>query len=323
MNIGVVVIGRNEGNRLKRCLESVTKVTDKIIYVDSGSTDESVAMVRGMGLGVIELDLHIPFTAARARNEGGKSLVKFAPNLDYIQFVDGDCELASGWLEAAASFLESHKDIAMVCGRLRERYPDSSIYNLLCDAEWDTPIGVAKTCGGNAMIRSKAFEAEGGYRPDLIAGEESEFCVRLRKKGWKIWRLDAEMALHDAAMSHFWQWWKRTQRTGYAYAEGAYLHGNTPEKHRIKESRRIWVWGLGIPVVSVSLTIWLGVWGLMLLFVYPAQVIRLALRNSHPVAKDWWQALFLVLGKFPEAIGQLNFTYNRMTGKTARLIEYK
>jgi GT2 family glycosyltransferase len=216
MIIGVVVIGRNEGDRLKRCLESVTKVTDKIIYVDSGSTDESVAMVLGMGLRVIELDLHIPFTAARARNEGGKSLVKFAPNLDYIQFVDGDCELASGWLEAAASFLESHKDIAMVCGRLRERYPENSIYNLLCDAEWDTPIGVAKTCGGNAMIRSKTFVAEGGYRPDLIAGEESEFCVRLREKGWKIWRLDAEMALHDAAMTHFGQWWKRTQRTGYA-----------------------------------------------------------------------------------------------------------
>ena len=323
MNFGVVVIGRNEGERLRQCLESVTRVTDRVIYVDSGSTDGSVTMVLDMGLGIVELDLHIPFTAARARNEGCKLLLKHSPDLEYIQFVDGDCELVEGWLETAAVFLNTHKDVAMVCGRLRERYPEHSVYNLLCDIEWDRMIGDAKACGGIAMARVEALEAEGWYRADMIAGEEPELCVRLRASGWRIWQLEIEMALHDAAMIRFGQWWKRTQRTGYAYAEGAHLHGASPEMHRVNESRRAWIWGVGIPAIAVCLAVWLGMWSLTILMVYPLQVVRIVLRGRRSVRENWWYGLFLVLAKFPEAIGQLKYIFNRLTRKTAKLIEYK
>lgn len=323
MSIGVVVIGRNEGERLRRCLESVTGIVDRVAYVDSGSTDGSVAMALGMGVGVVELDLHIPFTAARARNEGVKMLLKLDASLNYVQFVDGDCELVAGWLKLAAEFLDEHKNVAMVCGRLRERHPEHSIYNMLCDIEWDTAIGETKACGGIAMMRRDPFEAETGYRPDLIAGEESELCIRLRAAGWRVWRLDAEMALHDAAMTRFGQWWKRSLRTGYGFAEGVHMYGTPPERHRVKESRRIWIWGFGIPVVTVGLTVWLGTWGLAMLLIYPVQVVRLALRGTRSVRENWWYALFLVLGKFPEMMGQIKFFYNRLTEQTSRLIEYK
>ncbi|HSA99740.1 MAG TPA: glycosyltransferase family A protein [Anaerolineales bacterium] len=323
MSVGAVVIGRNEGERLRKCLESVKEVADRVVYVDSGSTDGSIAMAHDMGLDVIELDLSRLFTAARARNEGFKKLLELAPGSTYVQFVDGDCEIVDGWLETAAAFLNVHDDVAMVCGRLRERYPEHSVYNLLCDIEWDTPIGASKACGGIAMIRAEALEAEGGYRADLIAGEEPELCVRLRAVGWKVWRLDAEMALHDAAMTRFGQWWIRALRAGYAFAEGAHLHGAPPERHWVRESRSAWFWGLGIPVFTVSLIIWLGAPGLVMLLIYPLQITRLALRGTRAVRENWWRALFLVLGKFPEAMGQMKFLYNRMVGKTARLIEYK
>ncbi len=321
--VGVVIIGRNEGERLVRCLASITAQLFQLVYVDSGSTDDSVNAALSAGADVVALDMTIPFTAARARNEGFERMRKIYPQVQYVQFVDGDCELVNGWLEAAATFLNDNKNVAMVCGRLRERHPEYSIYNLLCDIEWDTEVGLAKACGGIAMARVDTFEVAGGYRADLIAGEESELCVRLRSTGLQIWRLDAEMALHDAAMTHFWQWWKRTRRTGYAYAEGRYLHGSSPEMHRVKESRRIWVWGLVIPVVAVGLTFWLGVWGLAVLLVYPMQVVRLALRGTRSMKINLWRALFLVLGKFPETLGQLHFLYNRLAGKTAHLIEYK
>ncbi len=321
--VGVVIIGRNEGDRLVRCLASITAQLSQLIYVDSGSTDDSVNAALSAGADVVALDMTVPFTAARARNEGFARMRKIHPQIQYVQFVDGDCELVDGWLEAAATFLDNNKNVAMVCGRLRERHPESSIYNLLCDIEWDTEIGLAKACGGIAMARVDGFEAAGGYRANLIAGEESELCVRLRLAGWQVWRLDADMALHDAAMTHFWQWWKRTRRSGYAYAEGKYLHGSSPEMHRVKESRRIWIWGLLIPVVVACLTIWLGVWSLALLLLYPLQVVRIALRGTRSAHENWWRALFLVLGKFPEAAGQMNFLYNRLTGNTAHLIEYK
>ncbi|MHB8622284.1 MAG: glycosyltransferase family 2 protein [Sulfuricaulis sp.] len=323
MNIGVVVIGRNEGERLRKSLDSVKEIADRVIYVDSGSTDGSVALARGMGLDVMELDLSLPFTAARARNEGFKKLLELAPGLDFVQFVDGDCEIAGGWMESAATFLMGHDQVAMVCGRLRERHPEISVYNLLCDIEWDTPVGASKACGGIAMVRVGAYKDARGFRVDLIAGEEPELCVRLRTTGWLVWRLDAEMALHDAAITHFRQWWKRSMRAGYAFAEGAHLHGAPPEIHYVRESRSAWKWGLAMPILTVSLAIWLGYWGLVMLLIYPAQIVRLALRGTRSVRENWWRALFLVLGKFPEVMGQLKFLYNRLFGKTARLIEYK
>jgi hypothetical protein len=322
-SVGLVAIGRNEGDRLRKCLKSVLGQVGKVVYVDSGSTDGSVEMARGLGAIVVELDMARPFTAARARNEGFRRLRELVPELAFVQFVDGDCEVVTGWLDKAVRFLDEHRDVAVACGRRRERCPERSVYNLLCDMEWDTPVGETKACGGDAMMRADALSRVGGYRDDLIAGEEPELCVRLRAEGWKIWRIGEEMTLHDAAILRIGQWWKRTMRCGYAYAEGAHLHGAPPERHQVNASRRVWVWGLGIPVVTICLSIWLGAWGWAFLLIYPAQVVRLALSGTRSISENWLSALFLVLGKFPEAMGQLNFLNNRLAGRTARLIEYK
>lgn len=321
--IGVVVIGRNEGERLERCLASLLGTPDKVVYVDSGSTDGSVQMAQGLGVEVVMLDMTLPFTAARARNEGFQCLQRLLPAIDYVQFVDGDCEVVAGWLAKAQAFLQEHPAVAVVCGRRRERFPQRSIYNHLCDLEWDTPIGEAKACGGDALMRADAFAAEAGFRADLIAGEEPELCVRLRAAGWKVWRLDAEMTLHDAAMTRFGQWWQRTLRGGHAFAEGAFLHGAAPERHWLRESRRAWLWGLGIPVGAVLACLILGWSGLFLLLAYPLQVARLALRGEGSARENWLPALFLVLGKFPEMLGQVKFLLSRVGAGKTTLIEYK
>ncbi len=322
-NVGVVAIGRDEGERLKVCLESLSGIVGWVVYVDSGSTDGSVRMARAMGIDVIELDMRTPFTAARARNEGFRRLSELAPELAYVQFVDGDCEIVAGWIERAVAWLDARRDVAVVCGRRRERYPDRSIYNMLCDIEWETPVGEAKSCGGDALVRVEAFEGVDGYRSDLIAGEEPELCVRLRGNGWRIWRLDLEMTLHDAAIARFGQWWTRTLRSGYAYAQGAVLHGALPERHNVRESRSAWFWGLGVPLGATILALWWNAWGFALLLGYPLQVIRLALQGERSPRKNWWRAGFLVLGKFPELLGQVKFMIHRYLGGQSRLIEYK
>jgi glycosyltransferase involved in cell wall biosynthesis len=317
------MIGRNEGERIRKCLESLGGIAKQVVYVDSGSTDGSVDMARAMGVEVVGLDMRVAFTAARARNEGFRRLRELAPDLAYVQFVDGDCELADGWLEKAVMFLGEHESVAVVCGRLREHYPERSIYNMLCDIEWDTPVGEAKSCGGNAVMRVGAFESAQGYRADLIAGEEPELCVRLRAAGWLIWRLDEEMALHDAAMTRFGQWWTRSKRAGYSFAEGASLHGAPPERLGVRESRSAWFWGLGLPLFALVCTTLVGPFGLVALAVYPLQVVRLALSGDRSMQENWWRAVFLVIGKFPEMFGQLKFLFHRHVGGRPHLIEYR
>ena len=322
--VGVVVIGRNEGERLIRCLKSIDGFVKSIVYVDSGSTDDSIMQARNLGVEVVELDLRTPFSAARARNEGFAKLKQMAPCLEYVQFVDGDCEVQAEWLAIATEYLENNAAVAVVCGRRRERFPENSIYNLMCDSEWNTPIGEAKACGGDALMRLEAFQAVDGYRNQLIAGEEPELCVRLRGQGWKIWRIDEEMTLHDAALTKFRQWWRRTMRGGYAFAEGAYLHGASPERHWVKESRRAWVWGLLIPIFGLLLASVSWVYGLLILMAYILQIFRIVLRNKRQKdAYPWARAFFMVLGKFPEMLGQVKFQYQRLIGRSSKLIEYK
>ena len=324
-DVGCVIIGRNEGDRLRACLESLVGKTAAMVYVDSGSTDDSVALARGLGVTVVELDMAIPFTAARGRNEGSRVLQGRLPSLRYIQFVDGDCEILPGWLDEAREFLESRPEVAVACGRRRERYPEHSIYNKLCDMEWDTPLGEAKACGGDAMIRAAALLEVGGYRNDLIAGEEPELCVRLRLAGWKVWRIDRDMTLHDAAMMRFGQWWKRSVRSGHAFAEGAYLHGASSERHWVRESRRAWVWGGVIPLLILLGVPMLGWGALALSFLYPLQALRLALqgKSSLSLRDRWLRAVFLVLSKFPEFAGQVRYRVSRLQLAKVELIEYK
>ena len=323
--LAVVAIGRNEGDRLKVCLASAlgSGLAQTVVYVDSGSTDGSAEFARGLGCQVVDLDMSIPFTAARARNEGLAQARKSLPCLTHVQFVDGDCELVAGWLQAAVVFLGQHPDVAAVCGRRRERNPQHSIYNQLCDIEWNTPVGDAKSCGGDVLLRADALLAVGGYQASLIAGEEPELCVRLRAAGWRIWRLDHEMTLHDATMLRFGQWWSRSKRAGYAFAEGAALHGAPPERHWLRESRSAWIWGIGIPVFVSVAAACVTPWAVALLLVYPLQVLRIFLRvrNSVPIAG--WYATFLVLGKIPEALGQFKYWLSRARGRRSELIEYK
>ena len=141
-------------------------------------------------------------------------------------------------------------------------------------------------------------------------------CVRLRAAGWQVWRLDAEMTWHDAAMTRLAQWWKRSVRAGHAFAEGAALHGAPPERHWVRERNRALLWGAGLPAAAV-----LGglLWppAFLLLLAWPAQVIRLAPRLG------WARAGFLVLGKAAEAQGALGYHLRRLAGRRSGLIEYK
>jgi GT2 family glycosyltransferase len=333
MIAGVVAIGRNEGQRLRACLLSAQQDSAAVVYVDSGSTDDSVEMAKSLGAHVVNLDLSKPFTAARARNEGFAKLREIAPAVEFVQFVDGDCEIIEGWMTKAVAELKDRPKTAIVCGRRRERFPAASVYNRLCDMEWDTPVGLAKACGGDAMIRVAALVEVGGYDPRVIAGEEPEMCVRLRARGWAIERLDEEMTLHDAGMTRFSQWWKRNVRAGHAYAQANAMHGSPPERFRRRELRSIQFWATvplvltcgGVALLGAFAPRWCGL-GLTPLLAYPALAAKIALRRikcGQPLADSTVYALAVVTGKFAQYQGVRKFRAARRRGKQSEIIEYK
>jgi GT2 family glycosyltransferase len=324
--LGIVVIGRNEGERLQRCLASLNPPDHAIVYVDSGSSDGSVALARGMGADVVELDQARPFTAARARNEGLARLLQAHPRVELVQFIDGDCEAFATWLPAARQAMAAWPEAGVIWGGLRERFPDASIYNRLCDLEWYTPPGETRACGGIALMRVAALRDVGGFHAGLIAGEDTELCHRLCGAGWKIVRIDAEMARHDAAMTRFGQWWKRAVRTGHAYAQVSALHRGTATPMWIRESRSAWFWGLGLPLIAVVLTPFSHGLSLLLLLGYLVlawRVYRHRVRGGDVPAHATCYAAFCVLAKFAHVLGQCRYQRDRFRGRPSLLLEYK
>lgn len=338
MNIGVIAIGRNEGERLRRCLASLVGRGFPVVYVDSQSTDGSADLARSMGAEVVSLDLSIPFSAARARNEGFARLMRIAPEAAFVMFVDGDCEVVEGWPGRATAELTARPEAAIVCGRRRERHPEASVYNRLADLEWDTPIGEAQSCGGDSVMRASAFKEAGGFDASVAAGEEPELCQRLREKGWKILRLDAEMTIHDSAMLRFGQWWKRAVRSGYGAMDVASRFGRRGLFVQQVRSARVWTVGWAGAVLFFLLCLALAPTGSRLTragfllcsaaiaSLWPLQVLRTA-RGIRRRSGDGRTALaygwFTMLGKWANVCGQWRYRRDRAAGRNTRLIEYK
>lgn len=323
-SVGLVIIGRNEGHRLVRCLASVEAFAGRAVYVDSGSTDDSVAQATQRGFGVVDLDLSRPFTAARARNAGARALLARHPGLDYLQFIDGDCEVQPGWLDAGAACLDENPDIGVVFGRQQERNPDASIYNTLIDIEWRCPPGDARSATGNMMCRTQLFQQLEGFRESLIAGEDPEFCLRIRQSGARVHCLAAPMVIHDAEMFHFRQWWRRTRRGGYAFAEGAALHGHEAERHFVRERNSIVFWGGVVPVVLMLAALLSSAWFLAGFLVYPLQMLRIFIHHREALVAPAIYAVFVVIAKFPELAGLVEYSLMRTSiRERTTLIEYK
>jgi cellulose synthase/poly-beta-1,6-N-acetylglucosamine synthase-like glycosyltransferase len=324
--LSIVIIGRNEGERLRRCLDAVVGRRYLVVYVDSGSTDGSVELARAKGAEVVELDMSRPFTAARARNAGVARISEIDPEFRFVQFVDGDCELVDGWLDKACELMEDCAEVAVVCGRRRERFPERSVYNRLADLEWDSPVGETKSFGGIALLRATAFRQVNGFNPSIIAAEEDELCLRMRRKGWKVVRIAAEMALHDIAMTRAGQWWRRNVRCGHAYAEGCARHGCTPERHFVRQTGSTIFWGLLVPLLAFGLAWPTHGASFVILVGYLFLYWRI---QRYGVSRGWsapsarLYALACVLAKFPMLAGLFTYAFRRITRRPRQIIEYK
>jgi GT2 family glycosyltransferase len=334
-DIGIIIIGRNEGPRLRASVASAMGKTAATIYVDSGSADGSAALAAELGAAVVTLDESSPFTAARARNAGFAKLIEVHPNIPFVQFLDGDCELAPDWLDRALAAIQADAKIAAVAGRRRERNPGHSIYNRLMDLEWDTPIGPTRSVGGDALFRTAAFQAVGGFNASLIAGEEPELCLHLRQAGWKILRVDAEMTRHDADILRFSQWWRRQIRSGWGAMDvDARLPRNGEHLfNKMLTSSRIWtiIWLLAVLIVSAVVASLAGRYAGLLVaaaiaFTWPAQALRIAWQaRGRGLASSIaiWHGGLTMIGKWAMLLGQLRWFLDRAAGRQRSLIEYK
>jgi len=237
-SFSVIIIGRNEGERLLRCIESVRAMRGgfsppEIVYVDSASSDGSGDLARKAGARVIELSSDNS-SAAKGRNAGWKTAAG-----EYILFLDGDTILAPDFVEKARDVFKDPV-VAAVAGDRREIFPQKNLFHRACDLEWITPYGERESLGGDALIRRKVLEEIGGYEESLKVGEDPEMFSRIRQKGYKALHLNLPMTGHDLNMLTWGQYWQRAVRSGYAYAEVTdRFPGSVPESWKHVPRRNV------------------------------------------------------------------------------------
>lgn len=348
--VGVVAIGRNEGERLRRCLDSLARAGAgrglAVVYVDSGSADGSPDVARAAGVEVVELGADRPFTAARARNAGFERLLEVAPGVEFVQFVDADCELADGWLDRARRAFEARPGAAVVFGLRREAFPERSVYNRAADVEWNVPLGpssrpdsgsgrAARSCGGDAMVRAPALRAVGGYDPSVPVCEEPELCGRLRRAGWVVVRLDEPMTRHDAGLLRFGPWARRVCRNGYGALDYTRRFGGEPGDPFRFQVRSARLWGLGWPLAlaAAAALAWsrfgpaaAALAAAAVAAALPAQAVRIAAKNRDRAGSTRAALAYgalTVLSKWPHLYGQALYLRDRLAGRPPRLLEYK
>ena len=329
--ISVVVIGRNEGQRLARCVESIHCIRGfegeriEIIYVDSASTDGSAELAATYGAQVIVLHAERP-TAALGRNAGWR-----VARAEFVLFLDGDTILHPDFAKAALEPMLQDASIAAVWGHRREIHPEDSIYNRILDLDWVYAPAITEFCGGDVLIRRSALEEVNGYDSELIAGEEPEMCRRMRARGYRILHIDHPMTGHDLQMTRWSQYWKRAIRSGHAFAEISQRFRDSDDPSWDRDRKRnlmhagFWMGSLAIAVTASLLRL-----TILPLVLWVAVLVALSLRSAW---KARWKSDNVItlslygfhshLQQFPICIGQLQYAFDRKRGNRRALIEYK
>jgi GT2 family glycosyltransferase len=294
-----------------------------VVYVDSCSQDNSVQQARELTPHVLVLDNPELLSAARARNEGAQYVFKELPDTKYLQFIDGDTVIDSEWLKHGIALLEQRPGVGATFGSLRELNPDFSIYNRMCDAEWDPASeGEASHCGGNMLVSREVFEAIGGYRSHIIDSEDIDLGERIRAAGHSIWFLIVPMGKHDVAISKFSQWWRRAVRNGHGLAQLADTHGRAGDRSRIIAVVKTLIWGLALPAAALVSLFWWPRISLLFLVPYLALALRMFSRSARKPF-DLVYALFTALVKIPLSYGILKYGWRKVRRVDPKLIEYK
>lgn len=312
--VGVVVIGRNEGDRVLKALESVPRHVEAVVYVDSDSTDGSRAIVEAAGYATVHLTPPPALCAARGRNAGFEHVSSSAGTITFVQFVDGDCVLRAGWIESAVTYFAKNANVGVVAGELSELGANRSIFRRILDLEWRGQLGAVPSTGGIFMARRAVLESVGGFDPSLRLGEEAELCGRVRDAGWQIHRISAPMAIHDSGFRGFADWWKRGVRSGEAI-----MIASASDQPAIRSGgrRRILstlAWGAFLPLVMLSSAL-LGIfvhWNAYLVLAVLAfgATLQVARISASARRKYGWPhrhallyAVHVLFAKVPESLG--------------------
>ena len=231
-SVTVIIKALNEEKNICAAIESslaaVAKLGGEVVLADSCSTDRTVELASKYPVRVVQ------FANPSERCCGaGPQLGWQHARGEYVYILDGDMQMAQGFLEEAVSFLAQHPEVGGVSGRLVELNHTSLEYRerALRNHSHLQPGEVDRLDGGG-LYRRLAIEESGFFSDrNLHSYEEFDLGVRLRSMGWKLWRLPTPSCTHYGHDAPPYQLLKRRWKSKYVCGLGELVRGAIGQPH--------------------------------------------------------------------------------------------
>ena len=229
-SLDIIIVNWNSDNFLRKCLNAITRsdlsdIELRIIIVDNGSTDQSLADLPGsLNIELIRNLQNRGFAAAC--NQAWK-----ISDARYLLFMNPDTEVFKNTLRQAILFIESHRDVTVLgCRHVDQygqtvpscsRFPKFSNYlyktfglttlfpNIFVSPEvmyeWDHEIsaGVDQVMGAFMLIRHQTLQQIGGLDERFfLYFEDLDLSYRIKGLGGKIYyNADIKIYHHGGGVS--------------------------------------------------------------------------------------------------------------------------
>lgn len=299
--VSVVVIGRNEEKHLEACFRSIFDMDyplDKleIIYVDTGSRDQSVNIAKKFNVKIAEEQSNFP-SAGLARNRGIEEA-----RYEIIHFVDGDMTADRDYLKSAITMLNKD-NIACVIGDVSEQNTDTSFIANVLHYPWrKRKKGFVDAPGAGGTFLRSALREVGGYNPFILKGQETELGFRLRQKGYQIYKVETRMGTHDYAIHDIRSLVKHSYTMGKSYGKILTLPPQQSYSDFIVHARNLLIQGVILLAVILFLLITKKLLFLLaipvILLIY-VTILHLKEYYSH---RDWYAPVYYLLMHFSKPI---------------------
>lgn len=232
MTVSIIIKALNEEQRIAAAIESALNALPdgqgEVILADSGSTDRTIEIAQNYPITIVQIE-----APAKPSCGLGPQLGYQYSDTPFICLMDGDTELAPDFITQARHYLQDNPRTAGVTGHVMERNTDSLEY---------VRRGLRKTaykavgtidrinCGG--LYRRAAIE-EVGYLSDrnLHSYEEYDLGVRLRSKGWALFRLDRRFVFHTGHSVNAYKLLLRRWQSKYIRGIGELLRSSIGKPH--------------------------------------------------------------------------------------------
>ena len=196
MKVAFVILTKNSGRTLNKCLSEVSKLRDEmdveVIIVDGGSTDNTLEIVKQYSGG---LNIKILYDEGRglgyARDIGWRS-----SSADYIVMLDSDVILNRRFLIDAIKLLERDQKLGAVSAKLKPISLDKGLFGLFQEKNLaihlhhlDPPYPAEAVALHTActVFKRKVLEEVGGFDEFFnLAKEDSDISYKIRKAGYKL-----------------------------------------------------------------------------------------------------------------------------------------